>query len=91
MEDLIQTHAGSVFATSVSLSPHKPCLIDSVCHVLMVSSTPLAYTILPPPLPGGSPVCPCSLKQTITIQKITKQLVHWQGLLMSDKVNNFIL
>ena len=37
-EDLVQTHAGSEFATSVSVSSYEPCLGDSVDHVLVMSS-----------------------------------------------------
>jgi hypothetical protein len=29
-EGLVQTHVGSVTATSVSLSPYEPCLVDPV-------------------------------------------------------------
>ena len=46
-EDPVQTYAGSVIAASVSVSPYKPCLVDSVGHVLLVSVTLLASTILP--------------------------------------------
>jgi len=40
--DVAQTHAGS-------LSPSPPCQVDSVGCVLLVSLTPLAPIILPPP------------------------------------------
>lgn len=39
-EDLVQTPAGLVLDTSVSVSPCDPCLVDSVDHVLLVSSIP---------------------------------------------------
>lgn len=52
---LVQTHAGSMTATSVSVSPHELRLVDSVVCVLVVSSTPLTPTIpLPPFLQGSS-------------------------------------
>lgn len=37
-EDLFQTHVGTEFSTSVSVSKCEPCLVDSVDHVLLVSS-----------------------------------------------------
>lgn len=36
-EDLVQTQADSITATSVSVNPYETCLIDSVCCVLLVS------------------------------------------------------
>lgn len=33
---LVQTHAGLMISTSVSLGPLWPCLVDSVHHVLLV-------------------------------------------------------
>lgn len=39
-------HVGTVFAVSVSVCPYKPSLVNSVGRVLLVSSTPLALTIL---------------------------------------------
>jgi hypothetical protein len=50
----VQTHAGFMTAASGSVSPYEPCLDDSVGHVLLVSSMPLAPTILPLPLSWGS-------------------------------------
>ena len=48
-EDLMQTHAGPVIATLVSVSSCEPCLVDSVGHVLLVSSIPPdSYTLLSP-------------------------------------------
>ena len=41
-EDLAQTHTGSMSVASVSVSPYEPRLVDSVDHVIMVSSIPLA-------------------------------------------------
>lgn len=40
------THAGSVIAPSVSVSPCKPCLVDSLCLVLPVSLILLSATVL---------------------------------------------
>lgn len=37
-EDLVQTHAGCVFATSASLRPYEHWLLDLVGHVILVSS-----------------------------------------------------
>jgi hypothetical protein len=37
------------------VSSYEPCLVDSVGHVLQVSSTPLAPTVLPPSLLYGFP------------------------------------
>lgn len=51
----MQTHAGSVIATSVSVSLCDPYFVDSVGHVLLLPSTPLAPTVLPLHLPWGSP------------------------------------
>lgn len=45
-EDLVQTKAGSMVVASVSVSSIEPCLVDSEDHVLMLSWTPLAPTIL---------------------------------------------
>lgn len=45
----------ALFAASVSVSSHEPCLVDYVGSVLLVSSTPLAPTILPLFLLQGSP------------------------------------
>lgn len=42
----MQPRAGFVIATSVSMSTHEPCLVDSVGWVL-VSLAPLAPTVLP--------------------------------------------
>lgn len=39
---MAQTHASSMIVTSFSVSPYEPCLTDSVGHVLLVPSTPLA-------------------------------------------------
>lgn len=39
-------HIGSAIATSVSVRPKVPCLVDSVTCVHMVSSTPLAPKII---------------------------------------------
>jgi hypothetical protein len=33
-EDLMQGHTGTLLATSVSVSPYEPCLVDSLGHVL---------------------------------------------------------
>lgn len=54
-EGLAQTHKGPVIVTSVSVSLYEFYLVDSVGHILMVSLTPVAPTILPPPLLCGSP------------------------------------
>ena len=50
VEDLVQTHVGCMVATSVCVSPHEPCLVDSVCSILLVSLTLLTLTILLPPI-----------------------------------------
>lgn len=39
-------YVGTVFAVPVSMYPYKLSLVYSVGHVLLVSSTPLAPTIL---------------------------------------------
>lgn len=39
----MQIHADPLLATSVSVSPHEPYLVDSVGHVLMVSSISSDY------------------------------------------------
>lgn len=44
-EDLTQSPASPVIATSVSVHPYKPCLVDSVGRVLLLSLTPLASTV----------------------------------------------
>lgn len=44
-EDLLQTCAGSVFAISVSVSLYDPRLVDSVCHVLLVSTSSDSYSV----------------------------------------------
>ena len=46
-QDLAQTHAGSMVAASVSVSPYEPCSVDSVGCVPPMSSIPLAATVLP--------------------------------------------
>lgn len=38
-----------MLATSVSLRPHEPCLVDSVGHVLLLASISLTPTVFPPP------------------------------------------
>lgn len=43
-KDLVQTHVGSVTATSVSVSLFEPCLVDSEGIVHLVSSTPSGLT-----------------------------------------------
>jgi hypothetical protein len=57
-EGLAQTHAGFMIAASGSVNLYKPCLDDSVGHVLHVSSMPLAPTILPLPLSWGTRALP---------------------------------
>lgn len=54
-ENLVQTRAGSTTAASVS-EFHELRLVGSVVCVLLVSSTPLAPTILLPPFLQGSSV-----------------------------------
>jgi hypothetical protein len=49
-EDLVQTRVGSLIAASGTVSPYESCLVDSAGHVLLVSSVPLASTIIPLPL-----------------------------------------
>jgi hypothetical protein len=39
-EDLVETHAGSVIATSAFLSPYETSSIDLVSHVLLVFLKP---------------------------------------------------
>lgn len=53
-EDLAQIHTGSTFIPSASVSPSKPCLVDSVGCACLVFSYPLAPTILPPPFTGST-------------------------------------
>jgi hypothetical protein len=53
-EGLVQTHTGAVPATSVSVSPYEPCLVDSVGHVLLCAPSPLTPTLFLPPLSRGS-------------------------------------
>lgn len=51
-EDLMQTLASPLFAASVSVKPHEPCLVDSVGYVLLVSSIPPdSYSITSPSFP----------------------------------------
>lgn len=38
-----------MIAILLSVRPNKPCFVDSVSHVLLVSLTVLAPIILPPP------------------------------------------
>lgn len=38
-EDLTQTHTGSMFVASGTVSPSESCLVDSVGHVLAVFSS----------------------------------------------------
>ena len=45
-KDIAQTLVGSMIAASVSVSPYDACLVDSVSRVLLVSSTPVAPTVL---------------------------------------------
>lgn len=52
-EDLAQTHAGPELATSVSVSPYEPCLVDPVGCILLVSSIHLAPMILLLPFETG--------------------------------------
>lgn len=52
-EDLAQTCAGSLCATTVSVSPYEPCFIDSVshiCEVLILSGSynPLSTIVIIP-------------------------------------------
>ena len=44
----MQTYPGPVFATSVSVKPYVPCLVDSVGSFLLVSSIPSdSYSLSP--------------------------------------------
>jgi hypothetical protein len=36
----VHTYVESMVATTVSVSPYEPCLVDHVGHVLLVSSIP---------------------------------------------------
>jgi hypothetical protein len=36
-----------MIAISISVSTYEPCLVDSLGHILLVSLTPLAPTVLP--------------------------------------------
>lgn len=47
----MKTHAGSVVASSVIVSPSEPRLLDSVSCAFLVFLIPLAPTIIPPPIP----------------------------------------
>lgn len=49
VEGLGLSHSCCLVGSSVSMSPHKPRLVDSV-DFLVVSLTPLAPSIFPPPL-----------------------------------------
>lgn len=42
---------GPVIATSVSMSPYEHCLVDSVCHVLLMTLKPLNPANLTSTLP----------------------------------------
>jgi hypothetical protein len=50
VEDLVQTHVGSMLAASICVSHYEPCLVGSVGLVNMISWTPLVPTVPPPPL-----------------------------------------
>jgi hypothetical protein len=52
-EDLVNTHAGSMIAVFINLSGYEPCLVDSVDHILLVSSILSDSYSLPPPLLRG--------------------------------------
>lgn len=52
-EDLVQPHAGSVLAASVSMGTCVPHLVDSAGHALLESTTPLTPTVHPLCLPWG--------------------------------------
>lgn len=52
-EVLAKTHASFMIASSVSTSPHDPCLVDSMGLSLTLSSTLLPPTIPTPHLPPG--------------------------------------
>lgn len=49
-DNLAVTHAGSGVAALLSVSSHKPCLVDSSGPAHSVSSNPLVSTVPPPPL-----------------------------------------
>lgn len=49
-EDLVQINTASIIATSVSLSPYNPYLVDFVGHDILAFSIALATMILPLPL-----------------------------------------
>ena len=56
-EAVLQNPAGPVLPTLVSVRQYAPCLVDSVAHVLVLSSTSLTPAIFPCPLlqnPAGS-------------------------------------
>jgi hypothetical protein len=59
-EDLAPSHAGTMMVASASVTPDELCLVDSVCCVLMVSSAPVAPTILHSPT-AGVPLAPPSI------------------------------
>ena len=48
---LVQPQAGPVIAVSLSVNTYDPCLVDSVGHAVLVTSTPLDSTGPPPLLP----------------------------------------
>lgn len=54
-KDMVQTYTGAMLAPLVSVSPCEPCLVDSVGHVLLVSSIPSESYCFPPPLFCGFP------------------------------------
>jgi hypothetical protein len=47
VEDVGQSHAGSLVGCSVSVSPCETWLVDSLGQVLVVSSTPLVSITFP--------------------------------------------
>lgn len=55
-EGLSQISIDFLNITSISVIPNVSCLVDSLSHVLLMSSTPLMPTVLPPTLPVGLPI-----------------------------------
>lgn len=44
---LTQIHTGSLIVTLISVRPYETCLVDSVGHVLVMSSTPTPTLVTP--------------------------------------------
>lgn len=54
-KNVMYTYVGAVYAASISVSSYLPCLVNSVAHVLPLSSIPSAYCSIPTPSSMGFP------------------------------------